>query len=249
MSELSASASAWPLALCRRHPQRQGAHAAQQQPRVERAERGTGEQADVPDPVQDLRRPGQHSGGHVGVAVEVLGRAVPDQIDAEVRRPLVQRSGEGVVRHGQHVVRAGQVRDGAQVGDLQQRIARRLHQDQAGPRGQRLRERRRVGLVHQGGRHAEPRQQVQQHRRRTAVGGLLPDDVVTGGHQGQHGGGERGHPGRGDHGRLGVLQLRDDGRDLGVVRVAEAGVEVLAPRSTAACANVSASSAENAAVW
>ena len=67
-----------------------------------------------------------------------------------------------------------------------ERVARRLHQDQPGPRGQRLLERLRVGLVDLGSRHAEPGQQVQQHRRRAPVGGLLPDDVVTGGHQGQH---------------------------------------------------------------
>ena len=36
------------------HAQRQGAQAAQQQPGVERAERGAGEQGDVPDPVQEL---------------------------------------------------------------------------------------------------------------------------------------------------------------------------------------------------
>jgi hypothetical protein len=53
--------------------------------------------------------------------------------------------------------------------------------------------------------------------------------VVTGGHQGQYGGGERGHPGCGDHRRLGVLQFRDHRSDLRVVGVAEAGVETLAP--------------------
>jgi hypothetical protein len=184
------------------HPQGQGTQAAQQQPRVERAEHGAGEQGGIPDPVQDRRRPGQHPGRHVGVAVEVLGRAVPDQVDAEVRRPLVDRRGEGVVGEGQHVVRAGQLRDGAQVGDLQQRIARRLHQDQAGLRRQRRLERLRVGLVDQAGRHAQPWQQVQQHRRRAPVGGSLPDHVISGRYQGQHGGGgERGHPGRGDHRR------------------------------------------------
>jgi hypothetical protein len=53
--------------------------------------------------------------------------------------------------------------------------------------------------------------------------------VVAGRYQGQHGGGERGHSGRGDHRRLGVLQFRDHGRDLRVVRVAVAGVEIMAP--------------------
>ena len=138
--------------------------------------------------------------------------------------------GEGVVRDGQHVVRAGQVCDGA-----------RSVICSSGLLGDSTRIRRVCGVSafanasgsvwsDQGGRHAEARQQVQQHRRRAPVGGLLSDDVVTGGHQGQHGCGERGHPGRGDHGRLGVLQFGDDGGDLCVVRVAEAGVEVLAPR-------------------
>ena len=211
------------------HAQRQSAQTAQQQPGIEGSEHGAGEQGDVPDPVQELGRAGHHSGGDVGVAVEVLGGAVPDQVDAEVGRSLVQRSREGVVREGQHVMRAGQVGDGAKVGDLQQRIARRLHQDQPGLRGQRLLECLRVGLVHLGGRNAEPRQEVQQHRGRAAVGGLLSDDVVTRGHQGQHGRGQGGHPGRRDHRRLGVLELRDHGGDLRVVRVAVAGVEVLAP--------------------
>ena len=86
-----------PVVVVPRHAQRQGAQAAQQQPRVERAEHGTGEHGDIPDLVQDPRRAGQHPGGHVGVAVEVLGRAVPDEVDAEVSRPLVHRGGEGVV--------------------------------------------------------------------------------------------------------------------------------------------------------
>jgi hypothetical protein len=53
--------------------------------------------------------------------------------------------------------------------------------------------------------------------------------VVASGHQGQHGGGERGHAGRSDHSRLGVLQLRNHRRDLRMVRIAVAGIEVVAP--------------------
>jgi len=106
------------------HAQRKGADAAKQQPGVEWAERPAGEHGDFPDPVQELRRAGQRPGGHVGVAVQVLGGAVPDQIDAEVDRPLIERCREGVVSQGQHAVRAGHGCDGAQVGDLQERVAR-----------------------------------------------------------------------------------------------------------------------------
>jgi hypothetical protein len=64
------------------HAQRQRAQTTQEQPGIEGSQCGAGEQCDVPDLVQKLRRAGHHSGGYVGVAVEIFGGAVPADLPA-----------------------------------------------------------------------------------------------------------------------------------------------------------------------
>jgi hypothetical protein len=76
-----------------RHTQRERAQSAQQQSHVERAEHRPGEQANIPDSVENLGRPGQYPGGHIGITIEVLGRAVPDQVDAEESATWTQSTG------------------------------------------------------------------------------------------------------------------------------------------------------------
>lgn len=55
--------------------------------------------------------------------------------------------------------------------------------------------------------------------------------VITRGHQGEHGGGQRGHSGCGEHDRLGVLQFRDGRCDLCVVATARQLWRHVTPRS------------------
>ena len=58
--------------------------------------------ADSPTPASmRARLPSDHPRRHVGVPVQVLGRAVDHQIIAQVQGPLVVRRGEGIVGDGQ----------------------------------------------------------------------------------------------------------------------------------------------------
>jgi hypothetical protein len=105
-------------------PQRQGPDAPQQQPGVDRAEDGPGDDRGVPDARQEVGRSGEDPGGQVAVAAEVLRGAVPHQIGPEGQRPAVHRCGEGVVGDGQRAGLVGQCGNGAQVGDVEQGVAR-----------------------------------------------------------------------------------------------------------------------------
>ena len=112
----------------RAHAQVQRAHAAQQQPRLERAERAAdlcthGLHA-LPEGVVLTRH--QHAGDEIGVAVQVLGGRVHHEVGAELERPRQHRRRDGGVdRHA----RAGRVREcrgGRDVGDRPQRVGRRF---------------------------------------------------------------------------------------------------------------------------
>ena len=63
---------------------------------------------------------------HVGVAVQILGGRVHDDVEAQFERTLHERAGEGVVGHRDQAVLARDLRQRGQVGQLEQRVARRL---------------------------------------------------------------------------------------------------------------------------
>jgi hypothetical protein len=132
-------------------PRRQRADAAQREEAVE----GRARQAQaVGPPVEllvQLRRLRHHrAADHVAVAVQVLGGRVQHDIGAVREGGLPAGRQEGVVRYQQRVVRAAQPRDRVQVGNAQQRVARRLDQHHARAVREGGRERRRIGLVHEG---------------------------------------------------------------------------------------------------
>ena len=114
-----------------------------------------------------------------------------------------------------------------QIGDLQQRVARRLHEDEARCGSHRSGEGVEISLVHLGRGNPQARQQILEEGRDATVGGPLPDHMVAGADQSQHGGGDDAHTGCRHQSSLGVLQLGDDRRDLEMVRVAVPGVEGL----------------------
>ena len=70
-----------------------------------------------------------HPADHVGVAVEVLGHRVDDDVEAQRQRPLAVGRGEGVVDRRQQAPPLGQRGNGLQIGQLQQRIRRAFHPD------------------------------------------------------------------------------------------------------------------------
>ena len=100
-----------------------------------------------PDPPPELvvGRASQRAGDHVGVTVQVLGRRVHDEVGAQCQRPRQHRR-----RHGRvdGEPGAGAVRDlgrGGDVGDLPQRVGRRLQPDQPRPARPHARRQRRPG--------------------------------------------------------------------------------------------------------
>ena len=64
------------------------------------------------------------------MAAEVFSGAVEDEIDPQIQRSLIQRSGEGIVGDRQSAVLFCQRRYGPKVGDLHDGIAGAFHHDQ-----------------------------------------------------------------------------------------------------------------------
>ena len=115
------------------HPHRQGAQPAQHQPGVERAGHAADRVLVEAQPLgQVVVVDHQRAADDVGVAAAVLGGGVHDHVGAEGDRLLQVRAGEGVVHDDQGAGRVGQLGDGGDVGDGQQRVGRRLDPDPGG---------------------------------------------------------------------------------------------------------------------
>ena len=100
------------------HPERQRLGAAQHQPRVERAEDGALRVLHEPQPLDVVVSHGDDDAADaVAVAVQVFGRAVDDQIGAELDRALDVRARERVVDDEARVVPVRELRRGAQIGE------------------------------------------------------------------------------------------------------------------------------------
>ena len=70
------------------------------------------------------------------MAAQVLGRAVDHQVGPVLDRPLQIGRREGIVHRQQGAPAVGQLGDGGDVEDLQQRVGRRLDPDQLGGRAE-----------------------------------------------------------------------------------------------------------------
>ena len=67
---------------------------------------------------------------HVGMAVEILGGRMHDDVEAEFERALHVGAGKGVVGDEPDAASLRDARDGFEIDELQQRIGRRLDPDQ-----------------------------------------------------------------------------------------------------------------------
>jgi len=177
-----------------RHPHRQ---------RLERtAERirrlGIEDAAQLPpchlDFVHELLASGDNAGEYIAVAVEILGRALHDQIDAHFERPLIDRARKRVVDHAHHATCPAGRGHAADVYASQMRVGRRLepHQTRAVPN-------QRPGLPElvyrdEARADAEPRQQLVQQMERAAVHRRTADHFVAWLEQRQKQCGRRRHP-------------------------------------------------------
>ena len=121
------------------HTQRQGTNTAQRQEAAERIENAANRVLQIAQlfrqrgVVADHRQPGDH----IGVAVEVFGRRVHHDIEAQLQRTMDSRRGEGVVGDADNIVPPGNGGDSAEVCQLKQRVGRRFDPDHAriGPNG------------------------------------------------------------------------------------------------------------------
>ena len=119
----------------------QRAHAAEQQPRFERAQHGAAPAAHVADALPQLivARGRERAGDHVGMSVQVLGRRMHHDLRAELDRAREhRRRGRRIDRDDGADLAADLARCG-NVGDVPGRICRRLDPDQPGTVQSRLR--------------------------------------------------------------------------------------------------------------
>ena len=125
----------------RRDAQMQRAHAAQQQPRLERSQHRAAAAAHVADALPQLvvARGRERAGDHVGVAVQVLGRRVHDDLRAELERTRQHRRRRGRIDGDDGADLARDRARRGDVGDVPRRIRRRLDPDQARSARARLR--------------------------------------------------------------------------------------------------------------
>ena len=191
------------------HAQRERLDPAVQEEAGVRVERPSEVVQLVPHLLDQGRRPGDRARDDVGVAVQVLGAAVEDQVDADGRGPEVHRARERVVDQGHEPVRLGELRDRGNVGDLNERVRDRLDVD-------RLRFLAQLGLPRSRRRpnrscrtRCRARQVMHDEVVRSAVEALLHEQVIASLEDGEERGRDRGHAAPGDERRLRALERRD----------------------------------------
>ena len=130
----------------RGHAQVQRAQTAVHQEAVERPGNGAHGVLDEAQSLVPLRIAGHHHpADDVGMAAEILGRRVHDEVRAQLERALVGGGGERVVDGHQRAAPAGD--DAGDVDDVEQRVGGALDPDQAGVAAHRGRHGVQVGLI------------------------------------------------------------------------------------------------------
>ncbi len=115
------------------HAHRQGLESAQHQPTVERPGHSTDRVLQkLQAIVEVIVGRDQRATDDVRMSAHVFGRAVVDDVRAEVERSLAIRAGKSVVDGDDDVALVGQTRHRSNVDQLQQRVGRTLEPDQFG---------------------------------------------------------------------------------------------------------------------
>ena len=159
-------------------PQVQRANPTSNQPGVKRPEYRTDVQRCHPDLIDQVLGSDDDSCGCVRMPGQIFRRAVPDQVDAELQGSLIDRGREGVVSQSHDPVRSRDIRHGAQVGDFQTRVARRLDQEQSRRRVDRSLPRCSVGLIHERVVHTEAWEQLLDKAEGAAIHAALSHHVL-----------------------------------------------------------------------
>ena len=227
-----------PRGECRRglrmalHPDGQRQDAAQDQERIERADRRPGVVLDALHLRDEIPPASHHAGDDVAVPAQELGRRLDDEVRAKLERPADVRRGERVVDDVRRPVLVGDARHRGVVGNYGGRVRDGLGVHDAGRSvGDGRCGRSVVGHVHEIDADAEPRERARQQVARRPIGGLRRDDSVARAQLGREGRVDRAHARRQRRpglatGELGVgIAERAAGR-VGEARVGVAGVPV-----------------------
>ena len=113
------------------HAERQGAQAAQREKAAERIEHAAGGVLQEAQPVDEIGVVAHDRGAadDVGMAADVFGHRMDDDVEAELQRPLHRGRSEGIVGDRDQAALSADLGDRREVGDAQQRIAGRLDPD------------------------------------------------------------------------------------------------------------------------
>ncbi len=164
----------------------------------------------------------------VAVAVQVLRRAVDDDVGTEFERVLEVRREEGVVHAEGRIDRFGDGGDGFDVTESEERVRRRLHPDECRFVAHGVGDGVGVAGVHEIDGHAETvAEQVLEHRLRPAVEVVERDDVVAGADGRRNRGDDCGRTRGEGHAVFAAFERRDALFQRVAGRVRETGVEIL----------------------
>ena len=213
------------------HAQREGGDAPRDEPRVEGARcPAQVYERFLADAVDSLRGSNDEAAQGVSVPVQVLGRAVQDEVGSQLQRSLQAGAGPGRVHHQKCACLVGDLGERLQVGQDEDRVGGRLHVHQLGIRLQRCTDLRQVAGIRQGDLDSLAGQVVGEQRRRAGVADHTGDQVVALAEEGERDGRHRGHPGRQCQRCLPALHCRDLVLQSPRRRVVPADVHVRAAR-------------------
>ena len=201
-----------------RDPQRERLDAALQQ--EARVRVGAAAQVDQLVPhLLDQGRAADHAAGHqVRVAVQVLGRAVDHEVEAQLQRPQVDRCREGVVDDAGEAVGPREPHDALEIRHLDPRVRHGLDVDRLRLRPQRGVPAVGARRVDEGVREPEILQVVRDEGVRASVEGVLRNEVAAAAERDQQRRGDGGHSARRHQAGLAALEVRHLARDGRVAR-------------------------------
>ena len=208
--------------------QGQGFQALEQQPGVERRDRGAGV---ADEGLQHVFHPflgPQHGAAeHAALAVNMLGAGVDDDIGAELQGFLLERGGEDVIDHHQRAGGVGEVADGLDVHEVQHRVGRAFQQHHGGFGGEGLGPGVEIGAIDKHRLHTVTRQQGGDDPVAGAEQGAGGDEAIAGFQMAEQGGMHGSHAGGGGATGLGAFEQGEATFEHGHGGVAEAGILVM----------------------
>src|SRR5215813_15417257 len=113
------------------------------------------------------------------MTTEILGAAMDHKIDTKLQRLLVYRSGDRVIDNSQQTVLFCKRGESFQISQSQERVARRLHQDQFRAGSQRVLKTDRIGLVYKAYGDAKARKEFAQKTCGAGVMNMLRNHVIS----------------------------------------------------------------------